>query len=236
MNCGMDLIEHIKYFDIMDGVAITFAVICWLGIGYFIENSPKDKPSVSHLMVQYRRDWMINFLTRNPRIFDATIMAIMRDGTTFFASTCMLAIGGGFALIGNQDPLLNLAKDLSLESAPAFVWEVKILVGVLFLTAAFLKFVWAHRLFGYCAVVMAAAPNDNGDHAIKRANQAAEINITAARAFNRGLRSVYFTLAILTWFVGPISMIIATCITVWIIWRREFASVSRKILLDGGTL
>ncbi len=231
----MELIERIQHFDPLDGMAIAFAILAWIGIGYRIEHSSDKYPSVSRLMCQYRRDWMVNFLTREPRIFDATIMTIMRDGTTFFASTCMIGIGAGFALIGNQERLLNIAEDLSIEGVPAFVWDIKILVAVLFLTSAFLKFVWAHRLFGYCAVVMAAAPNDNGEQALKRANQAASINITAARAFNRGLRTVYFTLAILTWFVGPVLLICATLVTVFIIWRREFASESRRVLLDSQT-
>jgi uncharacterized membrane protein len=31
---------------------------------------------------------------------------------------------------------------------------------VAFLANALLKFIWAHRLFGYCSILMAAVPND----------------------------------------------------------------------------
>jgi len=67
---------------------------------------------------------------------------------------------------------------------------------------------------------------------IPRANQAAEINITAARSFNRGLRSVYFALGALAWLLGAIPLLVATALTVLILWRREFASHSRGILLQ----
>ena len=74
---------------------------------------------------------------------------------------------------------------------------------LLFLADALLKFIWSNRLFGYCAVLMAAVPNDADDpRAFHRAAQAAEVNITAARSFNRGLRSVYFALAALAWLLG----------------------------------
>jgi len=145
----------------------------------------------------------------------------------------MIGIGGGLALIGNAERLLGIAKDLSLENAPVVVWEVKILVVILFLANGFLKFVWSHRLFGYCAVMLASVPNEATDPAcLPRARQAAEINITAARSFNRGLRSVYFALGALAWLLGAIPLLMATALTVLILWRREFASHSRSVLLQ----
>ena len=139
-------------------------------------------------------------------------------------------------MIGNAERLAGVAgaaEDITLANQPAVVWELKLLVLAVFLTNAFLKFIWANRLFGYCSVLMAAVPNDV-DHpkAYHRASQAAELNITAARSFNRGLRSVYFALASAAWLIGPLALMLATLATVTVIWRREFASQSRKVLLD----
>ena len=44
---------------------------------------------------------MRQLITREPRIFDATLLNALRQGTSFFASTCMIAIGGLLAVIGN---------------------------------------------------------------------------------------------------------------------------------------
>ena len=135
-------------------------------------------------------------------------------------------------MIGNTERLLGIAQDLTLNTAPAIVWEVKILAVLLLVTNAFLKFVWSHRLFGYCAVLMAAVPNDASDpRAIERADQAADLNITAARSFNRGMRSLYFALGGLPWLLGAVPLIIATLATVLVLWRREFASESRRALM-----
>jgi uncharacterized membrane protein len=102
-----------------------------------------------------------------------------------------------------------------------------------FLANALLKFVWAHRLFGYCSILMAAVPNDPADPlAFHRAGQAAEINITAARSFNRGLQSIYFALAALGWLLGPWWLVIGTVLATGILLRREFASHSREVMLD----
>ena len=112
-------------------------------------------------MEDFRRDWMKRMVERDPRIFDAQLAGNLRQATAFFASAAMIAIGGGLALIGNTEQLAGVAEDLIQDNAPAFVWEVKILVVLLLLSNAFLKFVWSHRLFGYCAVLMAAVPNDS---------------------------------------------------------------------------
>ncbi|MGL4320385.1 MAG: DUF599 domain-containing protein [Paracoccaceae bacterium] len=221
--------------DAPDLAAVGFLLLAWLAIGWLIEHPPGSRPSVSTLMVQYRRDWMVQMVTRQPRIFDATIIESLRQGTAFFASTCMIAIGGGVAMIGNSDRIQGLATDLPLDLASVPV-EAKIILVLFFLANALLKFVWANRLFGYCSVLMAAVPNDPADpRAFPRASQAAEINITAARSFNRGLRAIYFALASLGWLLGPIALALATVMASAVMLRREFASTSRAVMLSAGS-
>lgn len=230
----MDLVAQFSHFRLLDGIAAALLVLAWLVIGRLTEHPPADAPSVSKLMIRYRRQWMEQFVTRQPRIFDATIVDSLRQGTAFFASATMIAIGGGLALIGNTDRLLGLAQDLALDAPPTVVWEMKILAALLFVTNAFLNFVWSHRLFGYCSIVMASVPNDARDpDALPRAMQAAEINISAAKNFNRGLRSVYFAIGTMAWLLGPVPLVLATAITFYVIWQREFASHSRRVLMGG---
>ncbi len=224
-------------FSPLDALSVCVLILGgWIGIGWRIEHPPAPgRASTSRLIAQYRYDWMKQMVTRQPRVFDSAILSTMRQGTSFFASASMIGIGGGMALLGNTEQLSGVAADLARTEAPALVWEVRILLVIGFLTHAFLSFVWAHRLFGYCAVVMASVPNDPDDaKAIPpRATQAGALSNTAARSFNRGLRSVYFAIAALAWFAGPAALIGgATCITLFVLWRREFASRSRRILLE----
>lgn len=206
-------------------------VAAWLVSGWLIENPPAFRPSVSHLMQEYRRDWMRTFVTRDPRIFDATLIDSLRQGTAFFASASMIAIGGGVAVISNAAAVQRLTDEIPLAGTGPDV-ALRMLPVIGFLANALLKFVWAHRLFGYCSILMAAAPNDPTDPlAFHRAGQAAEINITAAKSFNRGLRSIYFALAALGWLLGPWGLLIGTLLASFILLRREFASVSRQVIL-----
>lgn len=226
---------NLALFTPLDVAAFAVLVLLWCVIGWRIENPAAQKPSTSSIMAGYRRKWMSEMIARDVRIFDAQTMGTLRQGTSFFASTSVIAIGGTLALIGNADQLAGVAQDLTEAAAPRIVWEMKLLVIVGFLTNAFLKFVWANRLFGYCSVVVGAAPNDpNEPSAPSFARKAAELNISAARSFNRGLRAIYFGLAAVAWLAGAIPLIIAAFVTCGVIWRREFASTSRKVLLEDG--
>lgn len=224
-----DLLLH---FSLLDGLALLILLLCWFFCTFTIERRTAAKLSTHMLMEDYRIRWMEQMLTRQPRIFDSAILGIMRNGSTFFASSCMIAIGGCVALLGGAEQLTVIASDLSdALVVPKIVWEVKILVLMGFLGNGFLKFVWSVRLFGYCAIVMASVPNDPEDpEAMPTARKAADISNHAARSFNRGLRSVYFTIATLTWLIGPIPLIIAAITTTVVLYRREFNSRSRAAL------
>ena len=215
----------------LDLAALAGLLAAWLLSGWLIETPPQRYPSVSVLMQDYRRDWMRTFVTRQPRIFDATLIDSLRQGTAFFASACMIAIGGGIAVIGNARTVETLAAELPLSTGGHDV-ALHMLPVIGLLGNALLKFVWAHRLFGYCSILMAAVPNEPTDPlAFHRASQAAEINITAAKSFNRGLRSIYFALAALGWLLGPWGLIVGAVAATSVLLRREFASASRRVIL-----
>lgn len=223
---------------LLDMIALGMTLAAWLGIGLLIEHPPARWPSVSTIMQGYRHEWMQQFITRTPRVFDGTIIDSLRQGTAFFASASMIAVGGGLALVGNPALLMGLAADLplpnSLESADLAQMRLRGVLVIGFLVNALLKFVWANRLFGYCAIMMAAVPNDTGDPlASLRAGQAADLNITAAKSFNSGLRSIYFALGSLAWMLGPIALMGATFVVTAVLLRRDFASASRRIMLRG---
>lgn len=224
-------------FTLWDAVALALLALSWAGATRLIEHPPKSRPSTSVLMAGYRRAWMEVFITRQPRIFDSQIVASLRQGTAFFASASMIAIGGGFALLGNADELRGVAQDFGSGADPVVIFEIKLMVLLLFAANAFLKFVWSHRLFGYTSVLMAAVPEDPADPAtVIRARKAGEINVTGGRSYNRGLRSVYFGIAAAGWLIGPLVLIATTLVTLAVILRREFASHSRAVLLEAGDL
>ncbi|MEM9707324.1 MAG: DUF599 domain-containing protein [Pseudomonadota bacterium] len=226
----MTLTDQIALFSVADGAGLAFFVASWVAVGIWIErDSPKNR-SVSMLMAEHRREWMRQMLQRDVRIFDAQIAASLRQGTSFLASTSLLAIGGVVALMGSPAPIAEAAEAVG-RAAPIFVWQVKLVLVALILTSSFLRFVWSNRLFGYTSVLMGAVPSDpTTETAQIRADQAAEMGVRAAFNFNRGLRSMYFAIGALAWLAGVWALVGATCLVLWVIWQREFLSIPHRIL------
>lgn len=227
--------EHLSALDqipVVDLIAVAFILLSWLVIGWRIEHPSASRNSVTMLMSQFHRDWAQVFVHRDPRIFDSQVLGILRQGTAFFASTSILVLGGLIALMGNIDPLRGVAEQVGAMETSVLIWQIKFGLVTFFVTNAFLKFVWSHRVFGYGTVLMAAVPNDP-DHpeAASRAEQAAALNIRAVINFNRGLRALYFALGALGWLLGGYVLIVTTLIVLWVLWSREFASLPRAILL-----
>ena len=145
----------------------------------------------------------------------------------------MLAIGGLAALLGQTETLLGVAQNIVADiEATERIWEIKLIFLLVMMVIAFLNFVWSHRIFGYCAVLLGAMPEGGAEAEIDTAvERAARLNISAGRSFNRGLRGVYFMLAGLAWFLGPEALIAASFFTAAVICRREFLSETRRALL-----
>lgn len=229
----MTFVDHIRLFTVLDVAAAVLIVCALVVIGWVIEHPSAKRPSMTVLMSERRREWMRVFVGRVPRIFDSQILGSLRQSTSFFASTSILAIGGVLALIGNPEALRGVAAEVSEVQIPAVIFQIKLALVLLLLTNAFLKFVWANRVFGYCAVIMAAVPNEPDDpRALPMAAKAGELNIRAAVNFNRGLRSVYFALGALAWLAGTWALFAATLVVIWVVWSREFMSLPRSILLE----
>ncbi len=229
----MTLTSILAVFGWPDFLALALMALAWFALGLRIESTRAAKPSVTVLMAEYRREWLRQFVTRVPRMYDASIINSLRQSTNWLASTTLLALGGLLALIGNTERLAGVAEDLALADPSSRSIETRLLLPALFLSHGFLKFLWSNRLFGYSSILMSAVPNDPADPlAYPRARQAAEINIRAAYNFNRGLRATYFALGALAWLLGPWALIVSTAVVTWLIWSRDFASHSRAVLLN----
>ena len=105
-----------RFFGWADILAFVLFLLAWNGMTWLVENPPAGRPSVHKIMAGHRLTWMEAMLRREPRIMDASLLNSLRSGCAFFASGCMIAIGGVVALLGQADRLVTVARDLRLDT------------------------------------------------------------------------------------------------------------------------
>jgi uncharacterized membrane protein len=212
----------------VDIVAVSFFILEWTVYAVTLEHTAYGRDSLSARMHVYREVWIRRMLDRQTRMVDTQIMASLQNGTAFFASTSLLAIGGALALLRSTNEALAALRALPIDLSPSpALWEIKCVGLVLIFVYAFFKFAWSYRLFNYVAILLGAMP-----HAEQRDTPEAEAHVVrttrlfeaAGRHFNRGLRAFFFALGYLGWFVSPWVLFATTALVVIVTWRRQFAS------------
>jgi uncharacterized membrane protein len=218
----------------IDIAAVGFFALEWAVYAVTLEQTAYGRDSLSARMNGYREVWIRNLLHREARMVDMQIMASLQNGTAFFASTSLLAIGGGLALLrGTSDALAVLgALPIDLTPSPA-LWEIKCVGLILIFIYAFFKFAWAYRLFNYVAILLGAMPpasQKDTPQAEAHVIRTTRLFEAAGRHFNRGQRAFFFALGYLGWFVSPWVLFVTTAAVVIVTWRRQFASNAWKAM------
>jgi uncharacterized membrane protein len=212
----------------VDILAVSFFVIEWLAYGFTLEHTAYGRNSLSSRMNVYREVWVRRLLDREARMVDMQVMISLQTGTAFFASTSLLAIGGGLALLrATSDALAVLGKlPIDISPSPA-LWEMKCVGLILIFIYAFFKFAWSYRLFNYVTILVGAMPpasQRDTPEAQAHVMRTARLFESAGRHFNRGQRAFFFALGYLGWFVSPWVLFFTTALVVVVTWRRQFAS------------
>ncbi len=143
----------------VDIAAVAFFVVEWLAYGFTLEHTAYGRDSLSARMNRYREVWVRNMLDREARMVDMQIMASLQNGTAFFASTSLIAIGGALALLRATNDALAVLRELPVDLTPSpALWEIKCVGLILIFIYAFFKFAWSYRLFNYVAILLGAMP------------------------------------------------------------------------------
>ena len=223
--------EHLTALDV---IALVWFLAVWMLYATLIENTRFGKKSVNLVMENYRYIWFRTLLRREQRMIDTGVMNGLQNGTAFFASTSLLAIGGTFSLLQSSEKLLNLVSLLPGFAEPSLaLLQFKIVGLSVIFVYAFFKFTWAYRLFNYSGIIIGACPVKDeayNDEAKRIADRGARMNITASRHFNRGLRGFFFALGYLGWFIHPLVFLVGTGLIAVVLYRRQFASDALEAL------
>jgi uncharacterized membrane protein len=221
-------------FSTIDLIALAWFVIAWTGYAIHVEYIPKKRLSLNATMNSFREVWMRRMLDREMRMVDMQVMAALQNGTAFFASTSLFAIGGALTVLRSTDDVLRVVTTLpvGIETSRT-LWEVKSIGVAVIFVYAFFKFAWSYRLFNYVSILLGAMPPERekdtpeADAHVKRT---AGLFTAAGRHFNHGQRAFFFALGYLGWFVSPYVFMATTAAVVFVMWFRQFKSDARRAM------
>lgn len=219
---------------LVDIIAVGFFALEWLVYSVTLEHSAYGRDGLSARMNVFRETWVRRMLDREARMVDMQIMASLQNGTAFFASTSLFAIGGALALLRATNDALAVLGALPIDITPSpALWEIKCVGLILIFIYAFFKFAWSYRLFNYVAILFGAMPPAearDSPEAQAHVMRTTRLFEAAGAHFNRGQRAIFFALGYLGWFVSPWVLFVTTAAVLIVTWRRQFASSAWKAM------
>jgi len=222
-------------FSALDLIALAWFTAAWATYAITLDRTVYGQSGLNKLMNRHRDGWMHQMIRRDMRMLDGQVIASLQNGTAFFASTSLIAIGGALTFFQSSGEILSLVGALPFGVVPTRLqWEAKTVGLAIILVYAFFKFAWSYRLFNYVAIMLGAAPpsaEKDTPEAKDFVHRAALLCADAGRQFNRGQRAFFFALGYLGWFVGPLPFIVTTAGVVVVMWRRQFDSAARRAVM-----
>ena len=235
IGTGQGIILEVSVFDF---AAFGWFFICWIVYTYFADHRKGRRPNLVTAAHRHRMMWMQRMLERENRIGDIYILDNASRTASMFATTTMFILAGLVAILGALDKAQTIASELAfVVNASRALWEIKMFLLLIIFVYAFFTFVWAIRQSNFALTMVAAAPERHEKNTLHRAGFAercARLITRGENSFNRGVRAYYFGLAVLAWFIHPWVFMAATILVVLVLHRREFRSITLKVLMETG--
>ncbi|MCP5161986.1 MAG: DUF599 domain-containing protein [Hahellaceae bacterium] len=223
----------------LDWFAFFIFALMWGGYASLASWLAGRRPCISNTLDLYREDWMRRVLRRENRIADTSVLGNLERNGAFFASSSLLIIAGILTALGYTEKAMETFSEMPfINHSSRLLWEIKLGVLLLIFVYAFFKFTWAMRQYNFCSVLVGSAPLPSEEKVSPAAREAfarsaAAVANLAGDTFNLGLRSYYFALAILTWFIHPLLLIFVSTVVVAILYHREFGSKALYAMRSG---
>lgn len=227
-------------FSILDIIAFVFFILAWIGYTTFARRKAKTTNCIARCLHQHRIHWMYELITRDIRVGEAALLANLERNIAFFASSTLLVLAGVLTLFAQVEKLEGVISTLPYAEMPNHLAiQLKLTLLACIFVISFFQFTWSMRQYGFLNVMIGAAPIDetgNNKNLQLYAKQMAIVQDQAAHSYNYGLRSYYFSLAVLFWFFHPLIFIAASLFVVYTLYIREFKSKAVKAITEAQQL
>lgn len=220
----------------IDFIAVLWFFSLWIGYTLFAKRRAKVVSCLSFELRRKRTHWMQQMLARENKMADVGLISTLERNVTFFASSTLLILAGLLTAMTSAEKLsVMLSNLIPWANQTEAAVQLKLLLLAFIFVFAFFQFTWSLRQYGFCGVLIGAAPDGRGmatDEQALYANRAAKVIDQAGHSFNYGLRAIYFSLSALSWFIDPWLFMAASVVVMLVMKQREFHSSVLKALRE----
>jgi uncharacterized membrane protein len=222
--------------EIIDIIAVVWFFSLWIGYTLFAKHRAKVVSCLSFELRRKRNDWMQRMLLRDNKMADVGLISTLERNVTFFASSTLLILAGLLTAMTSAEKLsLMLSNLVPWANYSEGSVQLKLLLLAFIYVFAFFQFTWSLRQYGFCGVLIGAAPEGHdltSEEQLQYTNRAAKVIDQAGHSFNYGLRAIYFSLSALAWFIDPLLFMAASVVVMLVMKQREFHSKVLKALQE----
>ena len=221
----------------LDIASLAGFCLTWAGYTVFARRKAKTAWCLASSMQWYRVEWMLRMLERDVRIPDAAILGNLERVIGFFASTSILILAGLVTALSADTAAVEVLSSLPFaQETTTGQFDAKVLVLILIYIFAFFNFTWSLRQYSFANVLLGAAPlideeEVSRDERRRYAISAAKVIDQAGHSYNYGLRSFYFSMAVMGWFIHPLLFVAGYLMVVLVLFLREFRSRTLQVIL-----
>nr|WP_255429036.1 DUF599 domain-containing protein [Saccharophagus sp. K07] len=223
-----------------DLLAAIWLVGCWSGYAKFAQWRARRTFSISSVLHHYRSQWMASMLRRENRVADASLLSSLERNASFLASTAMLIIAGLVTALASTESVHAALQTVpvSRHAQTPIQLQFKIMVLLLVYIYTFFTFTWSMRQYGFCAIMLGAAPlmAASDPKAAQFSRHASSVIDQAGLSYNYGLRAYYFSLSVLVWMFSLWLFFVAVALVVAVLYGREFHSDTLKSMIAAADL
>jgi uncharacterized membrane protein len=215
-------LTHLEHF------ALLYFLLMWSGYAYYAKYRARNTQlsSLSRALRSHREAWAARLLHREMRMTDAAVLANQERVVGFFASTTLLIMAAVLTALTTSEQIVELTSHIPFSTRQTIGQvQAKLALLMLVLTFAFFKVTWSLRQYGFATMILGAAPSP-GETISEQQREAFVCNLAklvdeAGHNNNSGLRAYYFALSLLCWLIGTELFVVATTLTVIVLYHRE---------------
>lgn len=205
---------------------LSFAISLLLIVGYhlYLRYRLRRDPAYSVQAVNnlVRRAWVDSVMHERRDVMAVQTLRNSIMAATFLASTAVLLVVGVLTLSGQGERLSETWHALNFIGAThTELWVVKLLLMLLDLIVAFFCAAMTIRLYHHAAYLINIPIEARLDFATP-AHVAAIMN-RAGRFYGIGMRAYYLTVPLLFWLFGPVFLLAATALLVFVLYHLDRA-------------